>query len=80
MSEGYEVPLSYRGDRFYGVVKVGMLESDGKKAEMGGRISKEVWTQCPRPKGKVVLDPMRLFSRNVGERGEVVKHKRIFIA
>ena len=47
---------------------------------MGGLISKGVWTQCPRPKGKVMLGTKRLNSRKIGERGEVVKHKCRFVA
>ena len=39
---------------------------------MGGLLSKEVWAQCPSPKGKVVLGIKRLYSRQIGERGEVV--------
>ena len=46
-----------------------------EKSDMGGLISKGVWTQCPRPKGKVVLGTKRLYSRKIGERGEVMKRK-----
>ena len=42
---------------------------------MGGLISKGVWTQYPDPKRKVMLGTKRLYSRKIGERGEVVKHK-----
>ena len=44
---------------------------------MGGLISKGV---CPRPKGKVALGTKLLHSRNIGERGEVVKHKCKLVA
>ena len=47
---------------------------------MCGVISKDVWTQSPHPKEKVVLGTKRLYSRKNGERGEVVKHKRRFVA
>ena len=51
-----------------------------EKTEVGGLISKVVWTQCPRPKGNVVLGTKRLSSRRIGERGEVVKHECRFVA
>ncbi|CAM9772712.1 unnamed protein product [Ascophyllum nodosum] len=47
---------------------------------MGGLISKAVWTQFPRPKGRVMLGTKRLYSRKRRERGEVAKHKRRFVA
>ena len=48
--------------------------------EVGGLISKEVWTQCPRPKGKVVRGTKRLYSLKIIERGEIMKHKCRFDA
>ena len=51
-----------------------------EKTKMCGLINKGVWTQCPRSKGKVVLGTKRLYSRKIGERGEVVKHKCRFVA
>ena len=51
-----------------------------EKTEMGGLISKGVWTQRPRPKGNILLGTKWLYSRKIGERREVVKHTCTFVA
>lgn len=50
-----------------------------EKTEMGGIVSRGDWTKCPRLKEKVVLDTNRLYSREIGERREVVKHMCRFV-
>ena len=47
---------------------------------MGGPFSKRVWTHHPLPKGKVLLGTKQVYSRKIGEGGEVVKHKCRFVA
>ena len=51
-----------------------------EKTEIGGLVSKRLWTQCPSPKGNIVLGTSRLYNRKIGERGEVVKHKCRLVA
>ncbi|CAM9219629.1 unnamed protein product, partial [Sphacelaria rigidula] len=47
--------------------------------EVDGLIDKDVRAQVQRPKGKVMLGTKRLYIRETGEHGEVVKHKCRFV-
>lgn len=42
-------------------------------------INKTVWTQASRPKENVFLGIKRLYTKTIGEHGEVVKHKCHFV-